>query len=449
MRKAWWVVVCGTVMLGSGCARLTSIHRSNNLPGDRPHMVSIDAKQRGVFTTPENSALRFCAEPPPDVFSALAASLSADASLVKGTAPSTAARVAMALSENASTIERTQTVNVLREAMYRNCERYLSGAISKDEFIVQGARDHQLIIQVMAIEQLTGAAKAQATALTTTAKAAGAGVTEKALELLGGAKKDLDAKTKAAETLTAESAALPPAGTCPVEALNPASPPAGVTADQAKAKNEKCAALADAKKKLVESQAYYDTVRQALQRQGDVSAEASGEGESAAHEASAASDTLAAQVVAIVKENASFDEIGMTCVVWMRNHPKDALPSYCERLLNQMADTRIAQLALIEEHEQEAVGRKRIEIRTATDRDADVVLAYVGTDAAKLDLVTTHLSTLDKGDLKKALGDPDAFRVAFGRLGISDRAAVLAAVAAAKQPAPVLPKPNPVPAPGN
>jgi hypothetical protein len=73
----------------------------------------------------------------------------------------------------------------------------------------------------MAIEQLTGAAKAQATALTTAAKASASGVTDTGLELLGAAKKDSDAKRKTLETLGAEAKALPPAGECPD---NPSTP---------------------------------------------------------------------------------------------------------------------------------------------------------------------------------------------------------------------------------
>lgn len=431
----------GLVGLGltlSGCARLTSIHRSNDLPGDRAHMVSIDAKQRGVFTSPEDAKIRFCAEPPPDVFSALAASLSADASLAKGTSPSTAASVAAALSENASTIERTQTVNVLREAMFRNCERYLSGAITKDEFIVQGARDHQLIIQVMAIEQLTGAAKAQATAITTSAKAAGAGVTEKALELLGAAKKDLDAKKKSVETFTTESVALVPAGACPAEPVNTTTPPAGVTADQAKAKNDKCTALAAAKKQEGEAQKYYDTLMLAIQRQGELSAEASGDSSSAASSAQAASNDLASRVVEIVKQNAAFDEMGMTCVVWVRNHPERELPPYCERLLNQMAATEQAKLRsveLVELHEQAAVRMRFEGLQQALAPSADTVFQFITQDPAKqqarFDAVTATLNPSDAKSLRAALTSSAAFRQAFGRLGTTEQSNVLAAVAAA------------------
>jgi hypothetical protein len=59
--------------------------------------------------------------------------------------------------EQGSTIARTQTINLLKEVMYRTCERYANGGIGPLELGVQAIRDQRLIIAALAIEQLTGA----------------------------------------------------------------------------------------------------------------------------------------------------------------------------------------------------------------------------------------------------------------------------------------------------
>jgi hypothetical protein len=52
---------------------------------------------------------------------------------------------------------------MLRESFYRTCERYLSGAITKPQLVVQAARDQRSMVTVLAIEQLTGVARGQST----------------------------------------------------------------------------------------------------------------------------------------------------------------------------------------------------------------------------------------------------------------------------------------------
>ncbi len=93
---------------------------------------------------------RICAEAAPDVFSALSASasLSADVATKSG-------RAAAAIAESAGTIERTQTVNLLRESLYHTCLRYLNGSIGRAQLVVQAARDQRAMVKVLAIEQLT------------------------------------------------------------------------------------------------------------------------------------------------------------------------------------------------------------------------------------------------------------------------------------------------------
>jgi hypothetical protein len=248
------------------------------------------------------------------------------------------------MSENASSIERSQTVNILRESMYRTCERYLSGAISKEEFIVQAARDQRTMVQVLAIEQLTGAARAQATALTTTAKAMGTGVTEESMALVAKARADQLAKQSAYDKLVTENKSLVPDVQC--DAI-PETPIAPITADNLKAKREKCALIAAAAKAYKEASSYYVDMNSALAAQRSISAEAHGTLNAAATSAQTVQQSIAQQVVLIVKENSNFNEIGMTCVTLIRSDQSkfsDAqkkIVEKCGTLFNGLAELEI------------------------------------------------------------------------------------------------------------
>jgi hypothetical protein len=146
----------------SGCAELNSIHRNTGIPSSgHGRVISVDAKQRHLLILPEfeNEALtkwRVCAEAAPDVFSAFAASGGAKGDKSGG-------EVSFGSAETAATIERTQTINLLRESFYRTCERYASGAINRPQFIIQAARDQRSMVAVLAIEQLTGAVRPKST----------------------------------------------------------------------------------------------------------------------------------------------------------------------------------------------------------------------------------------------------------------------------------------------
>ena len=163
----------------SACANQHAVFRQNTISSGRPVVITEDAKQRNLFMLPEVSSpqmgqptsgapaktgWRVCAEASPDVFSALSTSAAADLGFGEGTSGTEArAKAAFAIAEAAGTVERTQTINLLRESMYRTCERYLSGALGKDAFVVQAGRDWRAMIAILAIEQLTRVARAPAT----------------------------------------------------------------------------------------------------------------------------------------------------------------------------------------------------------------------------------------------------------------------------------------------
>ena len=170
-------VLAAMSLLTAACANENSIFRNSPLGGQRPRVITEDAKQRNTYIVPEyvwdtdkkNQFItnwRICAEAAPDVFSALSTSAGADVGFAQtGTDTEAAAKLAIAIAESAGTIERTQTINLLRESMYRTCERYLSHALGKEAFVVQAGRDWRAMIAILAIEQLTRTARPTPTIL--------------------------------------------------------------------------------------------------------------------------------------------------------------------------------------------------------------------------------------------------------------------------------------------
>jgi hypothetical protein len=139
----------------TGCANLNSInHRFKPDEGDS---LSVDAKQRTIFTvTKEYSGEKtwkaICAEPSPDALSALSASGAIDASVV-----GKALGLAYGTQEGAASIGlRTQTITILRDAMYRLCEGYASNALDEISFSRLQRRYQNIMLGLLSIEQLTG-----------------------------------------------------------------------------------------------------------------------------------------------------------------------------------------------------------------------------------------------------------------------------------------------------
>lgn len=185
----------------AGCsAKWNTAFRDRPIRPDGPSVITVDAKQRHVLIQPEfeNTSedanvvkLRMCAEPAPDVFAAIATSGSGSLGVDAKTQSGEGA-FGLSASETAATIERTQTINLLRESFFRTCERYLNGAISKEAFIVQAGRDARAMVAVMAIEQLTGTIRPPATIISGPAVTANAQLSSELVTLYGAAYKRRD-----------------------------------------------------------------------------------------------------------------------------------------------------------------------------------------------------------------------------------------------------------------
>lgn len=337
----------------SGCANLNSIHRDNKVSEKRGEVVFTDAKQRGIISNPvkekivtntiiENGKktegtelelrLRMCSEAAPDVFSAFATSAAGKASVDAATKSGSGA-FSFSSNETAATISRTQTVNLLREAMFRTCERYLNGAIDKDELIVQASRDQQMIVSTLAIEQLTGVYTPPVTGLNTQSGAATGGPTEEALKLVDKAKKDWEtAKSNADNAETKAKAAEEAAKGIPEKHSKKNC--AAVVADEslkesAKEDIEKCQKainereLADELKKAAKAEKeHYDLLKKMAGAMGGTLAAASGSVSVAPgyrHDHCCENKGEVARTVErIVERTFRFDEAQMACVVVLR-----------------------------------------------------------------------------------------------------------------------------------
>lgn len=377
------------VVLVSGCARMTSIYRDEEIPRDEAQILLIDSKQRAIVTAPNKSDigsyLSICAEPPPDVFSAIATTLAAEAS--RKDTGEVAAKLGASLSENAATIERTQTINILRESMYRTCERYLSGAIGRTEFIVQAARDQQTMAAILAIEQITGVQKAQATAITTIAKASVGGVSKEAIETLEKARSAHLSAKEASDKKRSEADAMDPAATTCEAAVKSSE-------ENLKAKREACEAATAAEKKTSDALDYYNTVKSGVERMSSVSAESRGEFESAALKAAASSEAVAKQVVRIVEHVGKFDDMGMTCVTLLRqvadgsinldnDHWTKQLYESCLKLVtaeNRRESEKLMLEAREMEYEAVQLGERVAELREASGSNAKKVWDFILVD---------------------------------------------------------------------
>jgi hypothetical protein len=211
-------------LLASGCANQTSAYRTQRL-GDSPMVITTDGYQRHTLMFPGEHAnqWRTCSEAAPDAFSAMSASGAADLGLnTRGAGTEARAKAAMAIAQTAATIERTQTINLLRESMFRTCERYLSGAISSASFVVQAGRDWRAMIAILAIEQLTQSGRPASTVIS-------AGATSTGLENSEDATSGLLAAQERLEAARLEQAAAA-AFTCPA-APAAAGPSVAPTAD--------------------------------------------------------------------------------------------------------------------------------------------------------------------------------------------------------------------------
>ena len=144
----------------SGCSG--TIFKQFSIDNSPATSISLDARQRLIFVTekggpvPEKDGVPvqqhriICAEPSPDAFMALVAAGGADLTMGK---KEIGAYGSMAESVGALG-RRTQTVQLLRDVLYRACEAYMNGVIDKNEYRRIMVAYDELVITLAAIESL-------------------------------------------------------------------------------------------------------------------------------------------------------------------------------------------------------------------------------------------------------------------------------------------------------
>lgn len=157
----------------SGCsANHNSIYRDLRTSAGTGALV--DIKQRAIMAGERNAKTAngnqkvVCAEPSPDSLSAYAAEIAAKTDTGKGVS----VELATAFQESVAFVGlRTQSIQLLRDAMYRSCEAYMNGAISESQYSVLARRYQKHAIALLAIESLTGTVKAPAVTINTSGSA--------------------------------------------------------------------------------------------------------------------------------------------------------------------------------------------------------------------------------------------------------------------------------------
>lgn len=176
-------------LLGTGCAYLTTYNKQVDLAGSSA--IAMDVKQRIAFSREveiegDDHRIRklvvTCAEPSPDALTVIGAS--AGISLKAGTGESDKAiDLAGALSESGTFVGlRTQSIQLLRDQMYRLCEAYAGEGVNSAELKAMHRRFQSTVMGLLAIEQLTHPVVAAQAILTASASsAAGAGTADAAV----------------------------------------------------------------------------------------------------------------------------------------------------------------------------------------------------------------------------------------------------------------------------
>ncbi|QWF15417.1 hypothetical protein [Lysobacter capsici] len=175
-----------------GCANIQTLGRHTATPmvEGKGRAIHLDAQQRLVVFT----AKKYCAEPSPDALAAYAAAIGVSASKV----PKNSAAISAALNNVAGSIGlRTQSITLMRDTLYRNCEAGINGYLSNEQVAVLLARSQDLTAVILAIEQLTGAVAAPPLMLDTSGGSSAASTLLANTEALKAAEK-MEAEMKAA-----------------------------------------------------------------------------------------------------------------------------------------------------------------------------------------------------------------------------------------------------------
>jgi len=151
-------VLIGLLLL-TGCTSV--IHKKLDIEGGQS--VLVDARQRAIMNRTatwdqDRGGIKpnrvVCAEPSPDVATAVASAVGAGVSVLNYGSASVSQAFGEALAQLG---ERASTVQLLRDVLYRACEAYANGAISNTTYAMITARMGQTMTTLMLGELAAGA----------------------------------------------------------------------------------------------------------------------------------------------------------------------------------------------------------------------------------------------------------------------------------------------------
>jgi len=187
-KKRWFrpvILLFGALSLFEGCANMNTIDRTTSLDSTnkKGKAIHLDIQQRLLVV---NAIGKYCAEPSPDAMAAFAAAAGIDASAPTQDAVSAAGSMS---SSAASVGLRTQSITLMRDALYRMCEAYGNEMLSGPQVMTLLSRSQDLTAVILATEQLTGAVVAHQAALSGIASADATAVMTATSQLLEAALK--------------------------------------------------------------------------------------------------------------------------------------------------------------------------------------------------------------------------------------------------------------------
>lgn len=133
-----------------------------SLPAPTTNTLIMDAKQRAIISAPARrddpqQVAIICTEPSPDAVSAISSALAGAGSFsIFGGNSDGSGSLGRAVSESVGKLGRAGTVQLLRDGLYRGCEAYMNGAMSREEYASLTRRYADLTVALMAIEQIGG-----------------------------------------------------------------------------------------------------------------------------------------------------------------------------------------------------------------------------------------------------------------------------------------------------
>jgi hypothetical protein len=122
---------------------------------DENESLLMDAKQRIVISTTRNDQHVICAEPVPDVVSSVNTDFGFDANIGPALSRAGAADIGRTADETVTNLgKRTQSVQLLRDGLYRACEAYVNGLLDEEDYRRILVNYDEILVALTAIDAL-------------------------------------------------------------------------------------------------------------------------------------------------------------------------------------------------------------------------------------------------------------------------------------------------------